>query len=190
MQKPQPLNREIQLDSKRYIVSKTDPRGVITFANDYFMEVCGYSKEELIGQPHNIVRHPDMPKIVFKVMWDRINQGKNIKAIVKNLAKDGRYYWVMTDFEPTYDALTHRITAHTAYRRAAPRKAIEQIEPIYQKLIEIEKDGGIRASGEFLENFLELNHTSYNDYIDKISEYKGLTKLFFEAMKKIFGSKN
>ena len=90
MTKPTPLDVEIELDSKRYIVSETDETGKITFANDYFMEVSGYSQEELIGKPHSIVRHPDMPKVVFKLLWQTISAGKNINAVVKNLAKDGR----------------------------------------------------------------------------------------------------
>ena len=106
MKKPTPIDEEIQLDPKRYIISETDEKGKITFCNDYFMEVSGYSKEELIGKPHSIVRHPDMPKVVFKLLWETISQGKNINAVVKNLAKDGRYYWIFTEFETRRDADT------------------------------------------------------------------------------------
>ncbi|CZE47133.1 PAS domain-containing protein [Campylobacter geochelonis] len=187
MQRPVPLNEEIVLDPKRYIVSKTDTKGIITYGNEYFIEIVGYSEDELIGQPHNIIRHPDMPKIVFKVMWDRINSGKNIKAIVKNLAKDGRYYWVVTDFEPKYDPLTNKIIGHTAYRKAAPKKAVEAIEPIYQKLLAIEATGGMEASGKFLVEYLDLKKVTYDEFVDSLIEYRGLTKLFFEAMKKLFG---
>ncbi|MEJ2469266.1 MAG: PAS domain S-box protein, partial [Campylobacterales bacterium] len=68
---PQPVDEEIKLDPKKYIVSKTDPKGIIEYGNDYFVEISGYKESELIGQPHNIIRHPDMPKVVFKLMWDR-----------------------------------------------------------------------------------------------------------------------
>ncbi|WP_434657588.1 PAS domain S-box protein [Sulfurimonas sp. NW9] len=76
MTKPTPIDEEIQLDPKRYIVSETDEKGKITYANDYFQEVSGYTEEELLGQPHSIVRHPDMPKVVFKLLWETIKQGK------------------------------------------------------------------------------------------------------------------
>lgn len=186
MPRVEPTNVEITLDPKRYIVSKTDTKGIITYGNDYFIEVVGYSKEELIGQPHNIIRHPDMPRIAFKLMWERISGGKNMIAIVKNLAKDGRHYWVVTDFEPKFDPITKEIISHTAFRKAAPRKAIEAIEPIYKKLLELEKEGGMKASGEFLENFLKEKNTNYDDFINKIVENRGFFKLFFKAMKKIF----
>ena len=187
MKHPQPIDNEIKLSPKRYIVSKTDAKGIILYGNDYFMEISGYSEEELIGQPHSIVRHPDMPRIAFKIMWDRIKQGKNFMAVVKNLAKDGSYYWVVTDFEPKTDPLTNEIISHTAFRKAAPQKAIDTMTQIYAKLLEIEKNDGMEASEKFLIKFLEENNTSYDDYINKLVGNSGLFKLFFTAMKKLFG---
>ena len=186
MKHPKPTQKEIALNPKRYIVSKTDPRGIIEYGNDYFSEVCGYSESELIGKPHSIVRHPDMPRIVFKMMWDRINQRQNIMAVVKNLAKNGDHYWVITEFEPKVDPITNEIISHTAFRKAAPRKAIEVMAPIYEKLLEIEKDGGMEASEKFLRGFFEEKKTTYDDFIDELVGNKGLFKLFFTAMKKIF----
>ena len=187
MARPTPTDKEKHLDPKRYIVSKTDPKGVITYGNDYFVEVTGYTKDELIGKPHNIIRHPDMPKIVFKLMWDRIKQGKNIIALVKNLAKDGSYYWVVTDFEAKMDPLSNEPISYTAFRKAAPRKAIEAIEPIYAKLVEIEKDGGMKASEEYLKGYLEAKGKSYDEFIDELVGNHGLFKMFFVTMKKLFG---
>jgi len=186
MVRPKPINNEIQLSEKRYIVSKTDAKGIITYANDYFVEICGYSDKELLGQPHSIVRHPDMPKIAFKLMWDRIKKGENFIAIVKNLAKDGSFYWVVTDFEPKIDPITNEVTSHTAFRKAAPRKAIEAIIPIYATLLKIEQEDGVQASEMFLRNFLEENRTTYDEFIDKTVGNRGLFKIFFKAMKKIF----
>jgi len=180
------INNEIKLNPKKYIVSKTDAKGIIEYGNDYFVEISGYSEAELIGKPHSIVRHPDMPKIVFKMMWDRINEGKNIIAVVKNRAKNGNYYWVITEFEPKIDPITNKIIAHTAFRKAAPRKAIETMEPIYAKLLEIEKEGGMKASEKYLRGFFEEKQISYDDFIDELIGNKGLFKIFFTAMKKIF----
>lgn len=183
---PLPINEEIQISTKKYIVSKTDAKGVIEYGNDYFVEISGYKESELIGKPHNMIRHPDMPKIVFKMMWDRINKGKNIMAVVKNMAKDGRYYWVITEFEPKIDPISNDIISHTAFRKAAPQKAINIMEPIYQKLLEIEKEGGMEASEKYLRGFFEEKHTTYDEFIDGVIGNTGLFKIFFTAMKKLF----
>lgn len=185
-QMPTPINEQIQLSTKKYIVSKTDAKGIIEYGNDYFVEISGYTESELIGKPHNIIRHPDMPRVVFKMMWDRINRGKNIMAVVKNMAKDGRYYWVVTEFEPKIDPISNDIISHTAFRKAAPQKAIDTMEPIYQKLLEIEKDGGMEASEKYLRGFFEEKRTTYDEFMDGVIGNTGLFRIFFNTMKKLF----
>ncbi|MBT3280268.1 MAG: PAS domain-containing protein [Campylobacteraceae bacterium] len=148
------IDEEIQLDPKRYIVSETDEKGRITFCNDYFIEICGYSKEELIGSPHNIIRHPDMPKVVFKLLWETIKQGKNINAVVKNRAKDGRYYWIFTEFESRRDVDTNEIIGYTASRKTISKHIIEVIANLYSKLLVIEETQGIEESEKYLIEFL------------------------------------
>ena len=155
MAKPTPIDEEIILDPKRYIVSETDEKGRITFANDYFIEVSGYTMEELIGKPHNIVRHPDMPKVVFKLLWETISQGKNINAVVKNLAKDGRYYWIFTEFESRKDTDTGEIIGYHAARKDVSKHVIEVISELYSKLLEIEKNESVGASEKYLIAFLK-----------------------------------
>ena len=155
MTKPTPIDEEIVLDPKRYIVSETDEKGKITFANDYFQEVSGYTEEELIGKPHSIVRHPDMPKVVFKLLWETIGAGKNINAVVKNLAKDGRYYWIFTEFEIRKDTDTGKIIGYHASRKKISRHVIEVIAKLYAKLLEIEKSEGVEASEKYLIEFLK-----------------------------------
>ncbi len=186
MRKPIPLDKEKVLDPKRYIVSKTDPKGIITYGNDYFVEISGYTEAELIGKPHNIIRHPDMPKVVFKLMWERIKKGENIVALVKNLAKDGSYYWVVTDFEAKMDPLTNEPISYTAFRKAAPKSAVEAIEPIYKKLVEIEQTSGIEGSEAYLKGLLEEKGKTYDEFIDELVGNKGLFKIFFQTMKKLF----
>jgi len=155
MEKPTPIDVEIVLDPKRYIVSETDEKGKITFCNDYFIEVSGYSNEELIGKPHSIVRHPDMPKVVFKLLWETISQGLNINAVVKNLAKDGRYYWIFTEFESRRDNDTGEIIGYHAARKTISKHVIEIIADLYAALLEIEKNEGIEASEKYLIAFLK-----------------------------------
>jgi len=186
MQHPEAIDEEIKLNPKRYIVSKTDPRGYIEYGNDYFVEISGYTESELIGKPHSIVRHPDMPKVVFKMMWDRINKAQNIMAIVKNLAKDGRYYWVITEFEPKLDSITNEILSHTAFRKAAPQQAVDAVIPLYAKLLEIEENGGVEASELYLRGYLESQHLTYDQLINDLVDNKGIFKIFFTMMKKLF----
>jgi len=180
-----PTKYEIILDPEKYIVSKTDTKGVIEYGNDYFIEISGYSESEILGQPHSIIRHPSMPKIIFKMMWERINQGKNIMALVKNMAKDGRFYWVVTDFKSKKDT-TNKIISHIAFRKAAPREAINAIEPIYKNLLEIEKTDGIEASEKYFQSYLKDKDISYDDFINKLIEGSNAIKVFFQTIKKIF----
>ncbi len=155
MHKPTPINEEIKLDPKRYIVSETDEKGNITYCNDYFMEISGYAKEELIGQAHNIVRHPDMPKVVFKLLWETISKGENINAVVKNLAKDGRYYWVFTEFEIRKDTDTGKIIGYHASRKAVSKHVVEIISDLYAKLLKMEIEYSAEATERYLKFLLE-----------------------------------
>ncbi len=153
--KPTPKDIEIILDPKRYIVSQTDEKGKITYCNDYFVEVSGYAQEELIGKPHSIVRHPDTPKVVFKLLWQTISSGKNINAVVKNLAKDGRYYWIFTEFEIQKDTDTGKIIGYQASRKSISKHVIEVIADLYSQLLEIEKTSSIEESEKYLISFLK-----------------------------------
>ena len=155
MTKPTPIDKEIILDPKRYIVSETDEKGKITYCNDYFMEVSGYTKEELIGKSHNIVRHPDMPQIVFKLLWQTISEGKNINAVVKNLSKDGRYYWIFTEFESRRDTDTGEIIGYHAARKSISPHILEVIAELYRNLLLVEKTESVEASYAYLQEFLK-----------------------------------
>lgn len=177
---------KIILDSKKYIVSKTDTKGILEYGNDYFTEISGYTNAELLGQPHNIIRHPDMPQIIFKLLWDRIEDGKSMYAVVKNLVKDGRYYWVITETEPNLDALTNKPESYIAYRKAASDKVIKEMEPLYQKLLEIEKVSGMDGSQKYLTGFLNEKGMNYDKYIAKVIGIAGIKKVFFNTMKRIF----
>ncbi len=92
--------REIVLDTKAFLVSETDAKGIIRFANDEFCHYAGYSVDELIGKPHNVVRHPDMPRAAFKDLWATIKSGKKWRGFVKNETQNGDYYWVFATVYP------------------------------------------------------------------------------------------
>ncbi len=162
--RPLPIDREIILDETKIIMSKTDKKGIIEYANQYFMSISGYDEWELMGEPQNVIRHPDMPQIVFKLLWDRLDDGKNIHALVKNLTKDGSFYWVITNFDIQYNE-QGEIIAYFSRRKKPPRYAIEAITPIYKKLLELEREGGMNASGAFLVNFLTESALTYDEFI-------------------------
>lgn len=161
---PTPTMNEIKMKEGDFIVSKTDTKGRITYANKIFMHMCGYSENELLGAPHNIIRHPDMPRCVFKLLWDTIQGGKEIFAYVKNLCKDGSFYWVFANVTASYDE-AGKIIGYYSVRRKPKESALEILEPIYEKLLELEKQGGMDASLKYLTDFLKNEGISYDELI-------------------------
>lgn len=168
IKRPIPIDKEVSWDKTKTIMSKTDLYGTIEYANEVFVDVCGYEDYELMAQPHNIVRHPDMPKVVFKVLWENIQKGNQFHGIVKNLAKSGRYYWVITNFEYSRDE-NGNIVNYIARRKAVPQDVItKHIEPLYKKLLQIEQASGVDASEKYLIGFLEEEGLSYVELITKL----------------------
>jgi aerotaxis receptor len=135
MQRPDPIDEEFTF-KEGLIVSSTDLKGIITYANRKFCSIAGYDKHELVGKNHNIVRHPDMPKAAFQEVWDTIEAGKDWTGIVKNLRKDGKYYWVYSHIAPVFN--DGEITGYTAARRPASKSEISEIIPVYKDLLEKE----------------------------------------------------
>lgn len=179
---PVPIEREIKLDPSLIIMSKTDAKGIIEYANDYFMEISGYEEYELMGQPHNIIRHPEMPKVIFKLLWERLHKGENIHVLVKNLAKDGRYYWVLTNFETKYND-NGEIRSHYARRKAAPENAIFIIEKLYKTLLAIEKNQNPQVAERYFYGLLEEKGQTYDAFILDIlgASEKSLQNYFSET---------
>jgi PAS domain S-box-containing protein len=162
------IDKEVTWDKTQVIMSKTNAFGIIEYANEVFVDVSGYEDYELMGQPHNIIRHPDMPKVIFKVLWENLKQGKNFHAIVKNLAKSGRYYWVITDFEIAKDE-NGMIVNYFGRRQSVPQEVVSlHIEPLYKKLLQIEAASGVEFSEKYLIGFLEEKKRSYVEYIKEL----------------------
>lgn len=128
---------EVPFPEGRLIVSRTDLSGIITHANDAFVEMSGYMREELIGAPHHILRHPDMPKLAFKGLWDDVAAGKKWHGYVKNLRKDGAYYWVYATAVP--NIRNGVIVGYTSVRRKPSRTRIAELVPVYRQWLEAEK---------------------------------------------------
>ncbi len=129
------------LGDEEIIVTKTDTKGRITYANDTFLRIAGFDEAEVLGKAHSIIRHPDMPKAVFKLLWDTITTGKEIFAYVVNRSKNGDHYWVFAHVTPTFDAAGNIIGYHSN-RRCPDRAAIDTITPIYKALLDTESRHG------------------------------------------------
>lgn len=128
---------EVPFPEGRLIVSRTNLAGVITHANDAFVEMSGWQRDELIGAPHHILRHPDMPAVAFKGLWDDVAAGKKWHGYVKNLRKDGSYYWVYATAVP--NIRNGQIVGYTSVRRKPSRTRINELIPVYRQWVEQEK---------------------------------------------------
>ena len=167
LEKPAPVDREVVLNENALLISVTDTRGVIEYCNEDFVDASGYEEYELVGAGHNIVRHPDMPRVIFKKMWGRLENNQNMVAVVKNMSKTGRYYWIVTDFVVKEDD-RGQVESYKALRKPAPKNAVETVEPLYRKLREIEDKNGIEASEKFLKGFLDAKECSYDSFVEKL----------------------
>ena len=145
------------------LVSKTDVRGTIVYANTAFCTISGYAEEELIGQPHNIVRHPDMPRTIFRMLWQTIQKGEEFWGYVKNLAKDGGYYWVCAHVTPTFNSAGEIVGFHSD-RRAPEESKLSKIEALYARLRDAEQRGGIEAGMRLINALLEQEEKRYDEY--------------------------
>lgn len=136
IKRPEPIDEEVVFDG-RSLITETDLKGIITFVNRKFVEMTGYSKQEAIGQPHSILRHPDMPKAGFEGMWKIIKEGKVWDGYVKNLRKDGKYYWVDVHIVPKKDE-NGTIIGYIASRKVTDAKRLESTILQYKKLRDAE----------------------------------------------------
>jgi len=153
------------------IVSKSDAEGKITYTNPIFMKISGYSQAELLEKPHSILRHPDMPKVIFKYLWENIKDGKDVVAYVKNLCKDGSFYWVLATVRVAKNP-DGSFRNYLSTRRAVSESAKNIISSFYAKLLAVEKSDGVEASQEVLLEFL-----SENDVADTLSFNNLMIKL-------------
>jgi len=151
-----------------FIVSKTDTSGRIIYGNRIFIEFSGYTEKELIGTQHNIIRHPDMPRGVFKFLWDTIQAKEECFAYVKNMAKDGSYYWVFANITPNFGR-DGNVTGYFSVRRKPRPEAVRIMAEVYKAMLEIEQRAGARdacaASLGYLTKLLSDKGMSYAEFI-------------------------
>ncbi len=158
-----PKDHQVKFDQNSLLVTKTDLKGKITYANRAFMQIVQMGEDILVGSPHNIIRHPDMPKIIFKYLWSYLQNEKEIHAYVKNICADGSYYWVMANVTPSY--LDGKVVGYHSSRSTPTDEALNIIIPLYQKLLQAEKSGGIPASEKIMQELLLDKGMSYDEFI-------------------------
>lgn len=161
---------ERTFDESEIIVSKTNLKGWITYANRVFQKIAGYDERELVGAPHSIVRHPEMPRCIFKLLWDTIEAPKEIFAYVINRAKNGDHYWVLAHVTPSFDG-GGKLTGYHSSRRVPDRRVLDEvIVPLYRTLVDEEnrhedRKVGMAKSHEILVNLLNEKGMDYDELV-------------------------
>jgi PAS domain S-box-containing protein len=164
-----PTGVERTFGVEEIIVTKTDTKGRITYANDVFLRVSAYSEIETLGQPHNMIRHPDMPRCVFKVLWNALEARQEVFAYVLNLAGDGAHYWVFAHVTPSLGA-GGKVVGYHSNRRLPARRVLDQVRPLYASLHATESRhprpaDALAASMAQLDGFLDERGESYDQFI-------------------------
>lgn len=164
--KIQPTQNEITMRDDDFIVSKTDLKGQITYANRIFVEFSGFTQTEIMNKQHNIVRHPEMPRAVFDLLWETIKSGNEFNGYVKNMSKDGSFYWVFANVTPSYN--NGSVIGYYSVRRKVSPQALDAIIPLYKEMLLAEKNAGakdaIAASMAVLSDKLESLGVDYDQF--------------------------
>ena len=158
-----------EMGENDFIVSKTDTKGRLTYVNKIFIDLAEYTEEELLGKPHNIVRHPDMPKTIFKLLWERIQNKEEIFAYVVNKTKNGNDYWVYANVTASLDE-NGNIIGYYSVRRKPNADALATIKPLYATMLQAEKSGGIAAGEKILNDLINEEGVSYDELIISIQK--------------------
>ncbi len=170
-----PTGREAPFHDDELIVSKTDLKGQITYANAVFQRVAGYSEAELLGAPHNLIRHPEMPAAVFKLLWDRLQTGHEVFAYVLNLARNGDHYWVFAHVTPTHGA-DGRCVGYHSNRRVPYADALPKVIALYREMRAIERAAtdyraGMTAAAAHLGRVLAQAGVDYDRFVFSLSAH-------------------
>ncbi|GID94757.1 PAS domain-containing protein [Amorphoplanes digitatis] len=164
-----PTGVERKLGEDELIVTKTDPRGLLTYTNDVFLRISALREDEAIGQPHNIIRHPEMPRAVFKLLWETIGDRREVFAYVQNLALDGAHYWVLAHVTPSVDEHGRLVGYHSS-RRRPDDAAVAEISRIYadlraEELRHAASPAGLDASWAMLQRLLDDRGQTYDAFV-------------------------
>ncbi len=162
-------------DDDQIIVSKTDLKGRLTYTNRVFIDISGYQERDLLGQPHNMIRHSDMPRCIFKLLWETIQGGNEIFAYVVNRCANGDHYWVYAHVTPSFD-LSSNIVGYHSNRRVPDRKILDElIIPLYRDLkTEEERFGnrkdGLAGSEKMIADHLQQQNIAYDEWVATVGQ--------------------
>jgi aerotaxis receptor len=160
--------QEVFLKYNETIISKTDLAGKITYANRAFMQIADYSESKIVGETHTVLRHPDMPRGVFKLLWDTLIQEREFFGYVKSRTANGGFFWVMTNITPDRDA-NGKVVGYFCVRRAPKKDAVASIQHLYKEMLSVETSAGIAnapfASVDFLRSKLKSPETTYDKFV-------------------------
>jgi len=166
-----PSGQERVMRENDFIVSKTSPKGIITYCNPIFIEFSGYTEAELLGSQHNIIRHPDMPRAAFAICWDAISEGEEFFGYIKNMSKDGGFYWVFAHILPERNE-QGEVVGFRSVRRCPSRAAVAGVEPVYAAMLAAEKAAGprdaIAAGTRVLAAHLAAAGMSYEQWVARL----------------------
>jgi PAS domain S-box-containing protein len=166
---PAPIDREIKVNPSLMLMIKINNEGTIEYVNHSFSEISGYEEYEIIGESFDLLHHPDMPKVIYQMLMEKLANKEHIRMVNKLLAKDGRYFWVFSEFETKIDAEGNPV-AHYCHSFAAPSYAVHKIESLYKILNNIEtKTKTIETSKRYLIGFLEERNLTYDQFIEELS---------------------
>lgn len=155
------------------IVSKTDTAGKITYINEIFERISGFTRSEVMGEPHNIIRHPEMPRSIFDLAWETLKQGHEIFAYVINLCKNGDHYWVLAHMVPSYDP-SGAVVGYHSNRRVPRAENVTLLQGIYSELLKIESQSdpkqGMMNARKYIDDFLASKGLGYDEFIFSLNK--------------------
>ena len=166
-----PTTKELLMHNDDFIVSKTNIKGQITYANSTFMRYSGYKQSKTYLHQHKLVRHPDMPRSIFHLLWQTIKSGKEFNGYVKNMHQDGSFYWVFANVTPSFSMNGNRdIIGYYSVRRKPKAEALSVIKPLYKKMLQAEQQANnikaaIAAGTQVLQHVLEQQEMAYDQFV-------------------------
>lgn len=172
MQNIKPINKEQKVNTMLICTTSTDKHGIIYTASEEFVQLSGYERNELIDANHNIVRHPDMPKIIFKIMWEKLKKNETFVGFIMNMTKNGEYYWLKDEIK-VMRKNDNGIRLYYSSKSFASRRAVKRFGSLYAALLKKEKEEGYDASEAYLIDFLNFRGVSYDEYVATFLEAGG-----------------
>ncbi|PCH79892.1 MAG: chemotaxis protein [Hyphomicrobiales bacterium] len=166
--------KEVYFDENELIVSKTDLKGELTYVNDIFCQIAGYTEKQCLGQPHSMIRNPDMPRCVFHLLWETIQDGRELFAYVVNRCKNGDHYWVLAHVTPSFDS-RGTVNGYHSSRRVPNRQILDNtVIPLYKSLLVEEqkhsnRKDGMHAASQMIADLLAKEGVEYDEFVARLA---------------------